>query len=124
MENSDDYVEARLDGVGFSTIRKLRRGQFTIQDTINLRGLTRAEAKEALAAFLRRSAAAGRRSLLVVHGRGLNSAGQIPILKRSVAKWLTKGALSRWTLAYCTARPVDGGAGAIYLLLRSKPRRR
>ena len=56
--------------------------------------------------------------MLVVTGRGLNSTDQVPVLKEGVQQWLTRGRVSKQVLGFCTAKPKDGGAGAIYVLLR------
>ena len=56
--------------------------------------------------------------MLIVHGRGLNSKDNIPVLKVAVKAWLERGRIGKSVLAFCTARPHDGGAGAVYVLLR------
>jgi len=60
----------------------------------------------------------GKRCVLVVHGRGLHSKDQRPVLKEAVVNWLGRTGLRKQVLAFCTARPYDGGAGALYVLLR------
>ena len=67
--------------------------------------------------FLRHSRTLGYRSVLIVHGRGLGSQGQEPVLKKAVVGWLSKKSFRSRVLGFCTARPVDGGAGALYVLL-------
>lgn len=59
-----------------------------------------------------------RRCVLLIHGRGLNSPDRVPVLKNALVGWLTRGRLAKRVLAFATARPVDGGAGALYVLLR------
>lgn len=120
LSDSDEYMEGAVEDLDSRVLRKLRSGGFAIQDYLDLHGLTRAEAKAALLRFVERSGGTGRRSVLVIHGRGHNSLEKVPILKTSVAQWLVRGKLARWTLAYCTARSVDGGAGALYVLLRPR----
>ena len=56
--------------------------------------------------------------MLIVHGRGLNSKDQVPVLKTRLAQWLARGSWARLVLAFTSARPYDGGAGALYVLLR------
>jgi DNA-nicking Smr family endonuclease len=68
--------------------------------------------------FLRASRSAGKRCVLVVHGRGLHSKDQLPVLKDALRTWLATARFARHVLAFATARPVDGGGGAIYVLLR------
>jgi DNA-nicking Smr family endonuclease len=99
-------------------LRKLRKGEIAVQGHVDLHGLTRAEARTALERFLLAARQGGKRCVLVVHGRGLHSKDQIPVLKTSVQLWLTRGRIARWVLAFATARPHDGGAGAVYVLLR------
>ena len=56
--------------------------------------------------------------MLIVHGRDLRSKDNVPVLKEKLAAWLTRGAIGRRVLAFTSARPWDGGAGAVYVLLR------
>ena len=74
--------------------------------------------------FLDASVRAGPRCLLIVHGRGLNSKDRTPVLKERLKTWLSRGRASHLVLAFATARPHDGGAGALYVLLRRDRRRR
>ena len=80
--------------------------------------MTRDGAKRTVELFLRGSRHAGKRCVLVVHGRGLHSMDQLPVLKDALKTWLSTARFARHVLAFATARPVDGGAGAIYVLLR------
>ncbi len=118
ITNSDEFIEGIAHGLDRRLLRRLRRGYFSVQSHIDLHGRTRQEARELLPTFIAESRRHGRRCVLIVHGRGLNSKDQIPVLKESLKVWLTRGALSRAVLAFCTARPADGGAGAVYVLLR------
>ena len=68
--------------------------------------------------FLRRSRQGGKRCVLLVHGRGTHSKDQLPVLKEALRGWLPSHRLGRQVLAFATARPADGGAGALYVLLR------
>ena len=56
--------------------------------------------------------------MLVIHGRGHNSPAGLPVLREQMSRWLTRGATGKSVLAFCTARPKDGGGGALYVLLR------
>lgn len=118
VADSDEYVEGSVGGLDKRILRRLRRGDYAIQGHIDLHGLTRGEAKEALIEFVEKSCWRGHRCVLVVHGRGLHSKDQIPVLKESVQGWLSRGNLAPRVLAFTTARPHDGGAGAVYVLLR------
>jgi DNA-nicking Smr family endonuclease len=82
-------------------------------------------ARQQVERFIRASAIRGLRCVLIIHGRGMNSRDQIPILKQRMSSWLKRGRLKHLVLAFATARPCDGGAGALYVLLRKyAPERR
>ena len=97
----------------------LRRGDYAVQGHLDLHGMTSADAKDAVDRFLNESRRVGKRCVLIVHGRGLNAKDQIPVLKERLRVWLQqRGRIGRSVLAFATARPHDGGAGAVYVLLR------
>jgi DNA-nicking Smr family endonuclease len=118
LADSDEFIEGRVSSVDTGTVRKLRRGEYAVQGHLDLHGLTREEAKARVESFLRGSRNAGKRCVLLVHGRGLHSKDQIPVLKEALKTWLATARFGRHVLAFATAQPVDGGAGAIYVLLR------
>ncbi|NNL51456.1 MAG: DNA mismatch repair protein MutS [Woeseiaceae bacterium] len=101
--------------VGRRTMRKLARGGFSVQAEIDLHGMTLAEAKPRLADFIDYNAMQGKLCVRVVHGKGLGSGDRGPVLKNAVNRWLRK-----WetVLAFVSTRQVDGGTGAIYVLLQ------
>ncbi len=115
---SDEYIQGAVKGFGPKLMQRLRKGQFPIQDHIDLHGLTRREAETKVREFLIQSQQLGLRCVLVVHGRGLNSENHIPVLKEYLPVWLSRGLAKKIVLAFSTARPYDGGTGAIYVLLR------
>ena len=101
-------------GVQNSVLRRLRRGEYRIEREIDLHGLTVAEAKQALRQFLIDALHAHVRCVRIVHGKGLRSGHRGPVLKSAVDGVLRRtGAV----LAYVSARPADGGTGAVYVLL-------
>jgi len=118
LSDSDEYIEGAIPSFDRKTLRKLRAGDFAVQAHLDLHGCTREEAKVLLARFVEDSRRRGKRLVLVVHGRGLHSKDQVPVLKESMRSWLSQGRIGKQVLAYATARPHDGGAGAVYLLLR------
>ncbi|HYD48934.1 MAG TPA: Smr/MutS family protein [Terriglobales bacterium] len=118
LSDSDEYVEGHVVGADPRLVRRLRNGEFAYQAHIDLHGLTRQEAKLALNRFLLEACQNGKRCVLIVHGRGLNSKDQIPVLKHLVTHLLARTQWSRQVLAFTSARPYDGGAGAVYVLLR------
>jgi DNA-nicking Smr family endonuclease len=85
--------------------------------------MTQPDSKQALTEFIQESVRKGHRTVLVVPGRGLGSPGGRPVLKHAAVQWLSHGTLSGYVLGFVTARPIDGGAGALYVLLRRDRRR-
>jgi len=117
---SDEYMEGSIRGFDKKLMRRLRKGEFPVQDHLDLHGLTKKEAEVQVRDFLIQSYGRGLRCVLLIHGRGLNSEDHIPILKERVPVWLSRGPARKFVLAFSTARPYDGGTGAIYVLLRKK----
>jgi DNA-nicking Smr family endonuclease len=118
LGDGDEFIEGRVPGLDAGIVRKLRRGDFAVQAHLDLHGLTREEARVAVERFLRSSRLGGKRCVLLVHGRGLHSREQLPVLKEALRGWLSSNRFGRHVLAFATARPADGGAGALYVLLR------
>lgn len=101
-------------GLRASILRKLRRGQYRVQAEIDLHGLNVADAKEALREFIASALHQHFRCVRIVHGKGLRSGHRGPVLKSTVSHVLRRiGPV----LAYVSARQVDGGTGAVYVLL-------
>ena len=115
-----EYAEGMAQDVNPEVARRLHRGDFSIQDHIDLHGLRVHEAHEAVDGFLSKSIMSGKRAVLIIHGRGLSSPAA-PILKSKVYRWLTTSPWHKWVIAFTSARLCDGGAGATYVLLRRKP---
>lgn len=111
----DEAMSFRRPGIGIDVARKLRRGHWSIQSEIDLHGLRREDAREALAGFLREAVRQGLRCVRVVHGKGLGSPGKTPVLKGKVHGWLVQ---KSEVLAFVQARADEGGAGAVVVLLK------
>jgi DNA-nicking Smr family endonuclease len=105
----------RRDGIPPNVLKRLRRGEWVIQDNLDLHGLTVDAARPLLANFLHASVRRGVRCVRIVHGKGYRSAGGMPVLKGKVAHWLRQ---RDEVLAYIQARPEDGGGGALLVLLK------
>ena len=110
LETGEELSYLR-DGVAGETLRKLRRGHWSVQDGIDLHGMTRPQAAAIVAAFLDQCLARGLRCVRIVHGKGLG------ILKAKLRKWLPQ---REEVLAYCQAPANDGGSGALLVLLKTK----
>jgi len=117
---SDEYMVGAVPGVGPKVMRRLKRGEFSVQDYIDLHGLKKKEAEEAVREFIIESYQRGLRCVLIVHGRGLGSVDHQPAIKRELPLWFRRGMLKRIVIAFVTARPCDGGAGALYVLLKKR----
>jgi DNA-nicking Smr family endonuclease len=124
VSDTREYVEGAIVGLDPRLVRRLRRGDFSWQAHLDLHGMTAEAARRAVHAFLAGAVRGGRRCVLIVHGRGHNSKDQTPVLKERLKVWLARGEAARMVLAFTTARPCDGGAGALYVLLRRDRRRR
>jgi DNA-nicking Smr family endonuclease len=112
---TDETLYYCRPGVSPDVVRKLRRGDWIVQAQLDLHGMRRDEAREALAEFVRESVKRGQRCVRVIHGKGLGSVGKEPVLKGKVRAWLVQKAE---VIAFCQARPHDGGAGAVLVLLQ------
>lgn len=113
--HTDAELSFRRPGVGPDVLRKLRRGDWVIQDEIDLHGCRTDEARELLAVFLREAVRRGLRCVRVVHGKGLGSKDRQPVLKGKTRVWLAQ---RDEVIAFCQARPAEGGSGALVVLLK------
>ena len=113
--HTDEHLSFRRPGLGDDVMRKLREGHWSIQRQIDLHGLRTDQAREALGQFIRDCHQAGLRCVRVVHGKGLGSPGRTPVLKGRVQRWLVQ---KNEVMAFVQARPAEGGAGALVVLLR------
>lgn len=116
--DADDTLFYCRPGISLEVVRKLRRGHWIVQAQLDLHGMRRDEAREALAEFIREAVKRGLRCVRVIHGKGLGSVGKEPVLKGKVRAWLVQKAQ---VIAFCQARPHDGGAGAVLVLLQPGP---
>jgi DNA-nicking Smr family endonuclease len=129
MENLDDMMpliatsaaagSAALSfhraGVRIQVMRRLRRGLYPTEDELDLHGLTQTAARDSLADFIARSRDSGRRCVRIIHGKGYRSGARGPVLKTAVDLWLRR---HTDVMAFTSARAIDGGTGAVYVLLR------
>ncbi len=112
-----DELSFRRDHVPHRVLLKLRRGQYAVMAETDLHGMNAIQARGALAEFIKDALLQGHSCVRVVHGKGRRSGPRGPVLKNVVNVWLRKcDAVS----AFGSARPVDGGSGAVYVLLRTR----
>jgi DNA-nicking Smr family endonuclease len=114
----DDALSFRRPGIGTDVTRKLRKGEWSLQGELDLHGLRREDAREALSGFIRDAHRRGWRCVRVIHGKGLGSPGKAPVLKGKVQSWLIQ---KNEVLAFVQARGDEGGAGALVVLLKPSP---
>ena len=112
--DTDDALSFRRPSVGTEVTRKLRKGEWAIQREVDLHGLRSDEARLALTTFIREAHKHGIRCVRVVHGKGLGSPGKTPVLKSKVHSWLVQ---KNQVMAFVQAKPAEGGAGALVVLL-------
>jgi len=115
--DTDEALSYARPGIGHDVVRKLRRGHWVIQDQLDLHGMRRDEAREMVADFLRKAGARGLRCIRIIHGKGLGSANQEPVLKKMVHRWLVQ---KEEVIAFCQAKAADGGSGAVVVLLKGR----
>ena len=118
-ETGEQLVYLR-NGLAQQTLKKLRRGHWVIQAELDLHGHTTSEARESLVQFLNACLRQGARCVRIIHGKGLRSKNREPVLKTKVANWLIQ---RDEVLAFCQARQVDGGGGAVMVLLKAEARK-
>jgi DNA-nicking Smr family endonuclease len=115
LDMGDEAAYLRV-GLPRRVLTDLRRGRWVVQGELDLHGLTRDEARAALAHFIAQAVQQGRRCLRVIHGKGHGSPGRTPVLKHLSRGWLAQ---REDILAFCQARPHDGGDGALLVLLQA-----
>lgn len=118
LHHTDEYMEGFVVGVDPLALARLRAGQYSPEKHLDLHGLNAQQAHDALTWFIKDAYQKGLRTVVVVTGRGKNSPDCIGVLRPMLQQWLSREPFKRVVLAFCTARPHDGGPGAVYVLLR------
>lgn len=114
-----DELLFRRPGVPETVLRRLRQGVYRVEAAVDLHGLNASDGARALRAFLREARARELRCVRIIHGKGLRSRNREPVLKHKLRHWLMQ---REDVLAFCQARPADGGSGAVIVLLKSSTR--
>jgi DNA-nicking Smr family endonuclease len=120
LDSGEELVFLR-EGLSRQVLRRLRRGHWVVEDSLDLHGMNRVEAALSVAEFLRRCGLRHLRCVRIVHGKGLGSRNREPVLKGKLRSWLS---LREEVLAFCQAPGTQGGAGAALVLLQAKPPRK
>lgn len=118
IRDTDEYVQGGRPDLNPDILHRLSQGRFPVADHLDLHGLTLSQAKSEVEGFFNESRRMGHRCVLIIHGRGLSSPDGRPVLKPHLVSWLSKTGLRKHVLAFTSARSYDGGAGAVYVLLR------
>ena len=124
LEFTDEYLQGHIVGLDSQVINKMKAGEYSSEAHLDLHGLNAMQAWEALVGFFRSAYHKGLRCVLVVPGRGLNSPGGTGVLRERLQTWFTQAPFKYVILAFCTALPRHGGAGALYVLLRKQKKSR
>ena len=117
LPDLDPVTPAGLDR---RTARRLKRGQLPVEARLDLHGRTQEQAHDALRDFVQESRMARRRCVLVITGKGSVASGRGGVLRQMVPRWLNEPALRRHIVAITNAPESSGGAGALYVLLKSR----
>lgn len=120
LEHSDEYIQGRVKGLDSKHMVKLKAGGYSPEAHLDLHGMNSMQAWNGLTAFLKEHYLKGSRCVLLIPGRGKNSPEGYGVLREKIQEWLTRDPFKRALLAFCTAQPRHGGAGALYVLLRRK----
>lgn len=116
LPDTQEYVEWIDPGYHDGILKKLHRGDYAVQDCLDLHGSVLEDGREQVDEFFRESLKKGYRCLKIIHGRGLRSLNG-PVMKQAVVRWIL-GRYRKHIIAFVTARQCDGGLGALYVLLK------
>lgn len=117
LSDTGEYIEWVHPDIPKNLAEKLHHGHFSVQDYIDMHGMTLDEAKVAFSRFFKDALKRRLFCIKVIHGRGLRSP-KGAVLKEALQKWL-RGSFRKWILAYSSARDCDGGLGATYIILKT-----
>ncbi len=123
VTNLPEYMEGYVEGINPLIMEKLRKGEFSVQKTLDLHGLSIEDAKESFDHFLSDAVKNGLKCVKVIHGRGLRSKRD-PTIKDYLKTWIVRAMHRRWVTAFSNATMSDGGPGAAYILLRARPQKK
>ncbi len=119
LEFTDEFIQGRVAGLDPAVATRLKSGRYSPEAHLDMHGMTAREGYDAMVFFLKDAYMQNRRCVLLIPGRGKNSPDGYGVLRQKVQSWLTRDPFKRVVLAFCTALPKHGGAGALYVLLRN-----
>jgi DNA-nicking Smr family endonuclease len=111
--SSEEFISFKQSSISEKILRKLRKGQYNVDATLDLHGMTVEQAKKAVLDFLHTCSLQDIRVALIIHGKGSHSGK--PVLKNSLNNWLRK---IETVLAFSSAKIAHGSRGAVYVLLK------
>jgi len=120
VEEDGDKLTGAAFGVAHDLLRSLARGEIAPEAELNLHHLTADAAAHQAERFIEQAVAKGRRCVLLIHGRGLHSGPTGPALRPALVEFLSRRPLAQHVLAFTSAPPRHGGAGALLVLLRRR----
>jgi len=123
VTNMPEFMEGFVEGINPITMEKLRRGEFSVQRTLDLHGYSIDDADELFQTFIKDTVREGLKCVKIIHGRGLKSK-RGPVLKEHLKTWIIKAMHRKWVLAFSNVLMSDGGPGATYILLKKNPVKR
>jgi DNA-nicking Smr family endonuclease len=118
LRHADEYFEGCVLGLDPAVMARLRAGLYSREKHLDLHGMNARQASDALYAFIKDAYMRSLRCVMVVTGRGRNSPDGVGVLRGLLQDMLCRAPFKRVVLAFCTACVRDGGAGAVYVLLR------
>jgi DNA-nicking Smr family endonuclease len=124
LRHTDEYFEGCVLGLDPAVMARLRGGFYSREKHLDLHGMNARQAGDALYAFIRDAYLRSLRCVMVVTGRGRNSPDGVGVLRGLLQDMLCRAPFKRVVLAFCTAGARDGGAGAVYVLLRRQKKHR
>ncbi len=112
------HLSGVQNGIPERTFTRLKRGDYLIENKIDLHGRNTLQAKKEVLHFIKNSHAALKKCVLIIHGKGNTSPDHISKIKEHLPLWLSSKELSKYVIAFTSAQPSDGGTGALYVLLK------
>ena len=115
-----DFSHGAAAWLNRQSARKMRRGKIMIEGRLDLHGMIQTEAYRHLLDFLERAYFSGKKTIVIITGKGTTRSGEIGILRQAVPRWLNEQPIKGWIRGFVYASPSDGGVGALYILLRRR----